>query len=250
MKKSVLPAFLAVGCMLFALGGCYEPLPITDRELDMVAEYAAGVLVKHGTATKEALLNEKEQQELLDAQKPSATAKPTEAPERPGDGEDSPSVTKTPDTVTTPAASDGTASDLTRLFAKDGFSFEYTGFEETLLYQGTGEIFASADKGKKLIVVEFLVKNTSGEARTLSMNKGAAKECSFSLRVDSRSFKPTLTLLKEDIYNSYEVSYEAGEVQKGVLIFECPDETNTATMNLSILKENGGKDDSVIIKMN
>ena len=55
-KKNGMVALVALGGLLL-FGGCYEPLEITDREMDMVAEYAAGVLVEHGTKTEEKLLD-------------------------------------------------------------------------------------------------------------------------------------------------------------------------------------------------
>lgn len=263
MKKRLIPAALAAGCMISLLGGCYDPLPLTDREMDIVAEYAAGVLVKYGTDSKEILLNKREQErEALLTVTP--TPKPTQRPDLSlptptpdaGSKDVTPKPTKDPDKENTPTATpvpdntEATMKDLTKLLAKDDFSFKYTGYSVTALYQGEGEMFAAASEGKKLIVLEFSITNTADSKKTLSMNKGASKDFIFSLRAGSVSVKPTLTLLKEDFYTSYEITYKGGETKKGVLVFECPEKTDIGTMNLTVLKENDGKDDSVIIKIN
>lgn len=265
MKKSIIPAGLAIGCMMILLGGCYEPLPITDREMDIVAEYAAGVLVKYGTDSKEILLNKREQERealltITPTVKPTATSKPdfslpTPTPDA-SDKNVTPAPTKAPDKENTPTATpvpdntEATMQDLTNLLAKEDFKFKYNGYTVTTIYQGAGEMFAAAGEGKKLIVLEFSITNTAGSSKTLSMNKGATKDCIFTLRAGSQSIKPTLTLLKEDFYTSYEVAYKGGETKKGVLVFECPEKTETGTMNLTVFKENAGKEDSVIVKIN
>ena len=257
MKKRIIPVMLLTGGMMLLLGGCYEPLPITEKEMDMVAEYAAGVLVKYGTDSEEILLNLREQQQaaLLTV---TPTVKPTKEPTKSPDPTAFPSITpgknpedeKKPSVTPAPDYSEATMEALTKLLAKEGFSFRYLGFEVGQLYQGEGEMFAAAAEGKKLIVLEFSITNTSSSAKKLTMNRGAARDYIFTLRAGSSSVKPTLTLLREDLYTSYDVSYQAGETKKGVLVFECPEKTDTTTMNLAVLKENDGKDDSVIIKIN
>lgn len=241
---------------LTVLGGCYEPLQVTDRELDIVAEYAADVLIRHGTQTQERLLSRKEQdtaQQLSATPTPRPTPKPTDSP-----GQDNPSqpgVTKTPDVTKKPEATavpdntELTMQDLTELLAKENFFFRYTGYKAVSVYQGAGELFASADPGQQLIVLEFDVTNQSSEALRLAMGQGTSKEFVYTLRVGGTSVKPSLTLLQEDLYTSYEADYAAGETKKGVLVFECPVKEGEASITLTILKKSGGKDDSVLIKI-
>ena len=91
--------------------------------------------------------------------------------------------------------------------------------------------------------------NKSGDAELLEMNKGAAKDFVYTLRMGTASVKPSLTLLQEDLYTSYRMEYAAGETKKGVIVFECSKETSTETLLLTILSETEGKEDSVIIKI-
>ena len=79
MKLKKFIGVLFGACTLAMLAGCYEPLDITDSEMDMVAEYAAGVLVKHGTNATDALLNREEQEEAF-AKLATPTPRPTYAP--------------------------------------------------------------------------------------------------------------------------------------------------------------------------
>ena len=254
-NRKAIGAFVSVCCLL-VFGGCYEPLEITDAEMDMVAEYAAGVLVEHGTQTTEKLLDREEQdvaKQLSATPTPRPTLAPTTAPTQSGGigTEEGVTPTKKPTLAPTevPENTELTMQDLTDLLDKDSFFFRYTGYQATSLYQGAGDLFAAADEGKQLIVLEFEVTNKSGDAELLEMNKGAAKDFVYTLRMGTASVKPSLTLLQEDLYTSYRMEYAAGETKKGVIVIECSKETSTETLLLTILSETEGKEDSVIIKI-
>lgn len=256
--KKYIRGFLGA-CMLMLFAGCYEPLDITDSEMDMVAEYAAGVLVKHGAQPTDTLLNRKEQEEAFAAMA-TPTPRPTLAPAK---SDKTPSsdatqndgkadATPTPKPTATPMAdnSELTMQGLTDLIGKDDFFFEYTGYETTFLYQGSGELFAAAGDGKQLVVLEFEVTNQSNTGATLVLNKGASKEFVYTLRVGGRTIRPSLTLLNEDFYTSYEATYKAGETKKCVLVFECSKGISMDNAVLSVLRDVEGNEDSVLIKVN
>ena len=246
-------------CTLTLFSGCYEPLDITEREMDMVAEYAAGVLVKHGTKTTDTLLNRQEQEAAF-AELATPTPRPTLVPSKPDkepstdqsqNGEQADKVTATPKPTATPIAenSELTMRDLSDLIGKDDFFFEYTGCETTMLYQGSGDLFAAAGEGKQLIVLKFKVTNQSETGATLVLNKGASKEFVYTLRIGNRMIRPSLTLLNEDFYTSYEVTYAAGESRECVLVFECGKDVVLENAILSVLRDVEGNEDSVLVKV-
>lgn len=256
MKRRKTIGVLIGACGILALGGCYEPLEITDAEMDIVAEYAAGVLVEHGTQTTEKLLD-REEQEVAKQLSATPTPRPTIAPGKteqddPDDGKnDEKSPTKAPSQAPTavPDNTELTMQDLTELLDKEDFFFRYTGYQTTPLYQGNGDLFAAANEGKQLVVLEFEVTNQSSQAVKLEMNKGASKGYIYTLRMGTSSVKPSLTLLQEDLYTSYSMEYAAGETKKGVLIFECSEKEKMDSLTLTILKETEGNEDSVLIKI-
>lgn len=255
-RRKYIGIFVCV-CMLALFGGCYEPLDITDREMDMVAEYAAGVLVKHGTKATDTLLNRKEQEAAF-AELATPTPRPTLAPAK-GDKAPSSDNTQnneqgdkvTPKPTVTPVAdnSELTMQDLTDLMGKGDFFFEYTDCETTMLYQGSGDLFAAAGEGKQLVVLKFKMTNQSDTGATLVLNKGASKEFIYTLRVGNRTIRPSLTLLNEDFYTSYEATYEPRETKNGVLVFECGKDIVLENAVLSVLRDVEGKEDSVLIKV-
>lgn len=248
-KRNYIGVLLGLGA-LTVLGGCYEPLEITEQEMDIVAEYAATVLIRHGTQTDELLLNRREQEkaQILSATPtPRPTPEPTDSPGK--EDHQQTGVTQKPEATAVPDNTEITMQDLTELLAKENFFFRYTGYKADSVYQGAGELFAAAEEGKQLIVLEFDVTNQSSGALTLSMSQGVSKEFVYTLRVGGTSVKPSLTLLQEDLYTSYEVDYAAGETKKGVLVFECPLKESEDSMTLTILKKSDGKDDSVLIKI-
>lgn len=241
-------------CALTVFAGCYEPLDITDSEMDMVAEYAAAVLVEHGTKTTETLLDREEQEEAWAALATPTPRPPlsqirdeekTEEDKKPAGStpEMKPAATAVPDNI------EQTMQDLTKLMGNDSFEFSYTGYEATVFYQGAGDLFTAAEDGKQLVVVQFDVKNTAGKEAKLVLNKGAKKEFTYTLRVGKKTIRPSLTLLEEDFCTSYEVSYKAGETKKCVLVFECAKDLSLDSMVLTVLKDKDGKEDSVLVKI-
>ena len=260
MKLKKFIGILTGAMALGLLAGCYEPLDITESEMDMVAEYAAGVLVKHGTQAKDILLDRKEQEDAFAAlatPTPRPTLAPVEdeedkTPETDGentDVADKPEATKVPVATEVPDNTELTMEDLTSLMGRKGFFFRYKGYKATELYQGSGDLFAAAGDGKQLVVIEFEVTNQSKSGATLSLNKGASKEFVYTLRAGGKTIRPSLTLLNEDMYTSYNGTYNAGETKTGVLVFECDEKMSLANMTLTVLKDVEGSEDSVLIKV-
>ncbi len=244
-------------CALTMFAGCYEPLELTESELDMVAEYAAGVLVEHGTKATDTLLDREEQLEAFAAMA-TPTPRPTLAPvkndkepsgEGTQSGNQSVSVTEKPVPTAVPDNSEATMKDLTELIGQKGFFFRYVGHKSTMLYQGAGDLFAAAGEGKQLIVLEFEVTNQSGTEAELVLNKGASKEFIYTLRIGDKMIRPSLTLLEEDFYTAYDVSYKPEETRKCVLVFECAKNVALDNVILTVLRDVEGKEDSVLIKV-
>lgn len=257
LKKCI--GMIAGICTLAMFAGCYEPLDITDSEMDMVAEYAAGVLVKHGTQATDTLLDREEQAEAW-AALATPTPRPTLAPYKPettpagsegteGTAGESATPTAKPTATPIPENTEATMQDLTALLNKKDFYFRYVGYETTMLYQGAGDLFAAAGEGKQLVVLEFDVTNRSDKAEALVLNKGAEKEFVYTLRVGNKSIRPSLTLLDEDFYTSYDVTYEPNETKTCVLVFECGTDAALDRMTLTVLRDVEGKEDSVLVKI-
>lgn len=254
-NKRTIGVFAGIFCMLL-MCGCYESLEITDEEMDIVAEYAAGVLVEHGTQTTEKLLDREEQEtakqlSATPTPRPTlVTAKPTETSKQEDEGKGE--MTAPTSKVTPTPVPDNTAytmEDLTKLLNQKDFYFCYTGYSVTEVYQGVGDLFAAADEGKQLIVLEFEVTNRASETAVLEMNRGADRKLVYTLRVGDRAVKPSLTLLQEDMYTSYKMEYAAGETKKTVLVFECSKEEEMSRLLLAVLSEIEEKEDSVLIKI-
>lgn len=253
--KKYIGVFVSI-CAMAVFAGCYEPLDITESEMDIVAEYAAGVLVKHGTQAKDILLDREEQEQAFAAMA-TPTPRPTFAPfeneedktsSESGEENDS-QKTEQPTATEVPDNTELTMQDLTDIIGKDDFYFCYKGYKATSLYQGSGDLFAAAGDGKQLVVVEFEVTNRSESGATLTLNKGASKEFIYTLRTGGKTIRPSLTLLNEDIYTSYNTDYKAGETKTCVLVFECDENMSLSNMTLTVLKDVEGREDSVLLKV-
>ena len=77
MKKRIV--IVGMTLLLCCMGGCLQDVPLTDTEMDAVAEYAAGLLLKHDVNYTSSLLPDDVMEELL---RPSPT--PTPSPTTPG----------------------------------------------------------------------------------------------------------------------------------------------------------------------
>lgn len=253
MKKYI--GSIVGACALMMFAGCYEPLKITEEELDTVAEYAAGALVKHGTQSKEGLLTPEEQEEEL-ARLATPTPWPTKEPSAPtedtdgaGSGQETPAPTERPVATPVPDNTELTMQDLTDLIGKDGFFFRYADCATDSFYVGKGGMIANAGVGKKLLILKFEITNqSSGEAK-LSMNMEKEKEYVYTLLVDGKSIRPSITLLEEDFYTSYTDTYKAGETKNCVLVFDCGEDWSLENSTLTIVRTVNGKEDSVLIKV-
>ena len=257
MNKRGWTALFAGICMTAVLGGCYEPLPITEREMDCVAEYAAGVLVKYGTDSEELLYNRKEQEQVakltvIPTTRPTKQpAKPTQPvkPEPTGSAGEKPTKKLSPTPIPTPTPEKLSMQEFTRILDKGDFFFGFKDYRVTKEYKGEGGLVARAASGKTLIVLEFIITNLDTKQNVLSINKGSKKEFALTLRTGKISILPSPTILQEDIYTGYETLYKAGETKRGVVVFECKESEVGEFIDLAVLKEGDKKDDSVLLKI-
>lgn len=259
MKKIAI--FLLCTVSTLAFGACINTAQITDAEMDVIAEYAADVLLDH-VSGHAPLLNVGEQQEaiLLSATPtptPTATPTPTPVPQGSSGGQSSGAdVTPTP----TPSTSDNvefTAEELTTLMNQKGCSFTYTGYEVADVYlDSSGILPAYATDGKEFYILSFDVKNETNSKLRVNMLEGMEKstyEYTLQLNVN-QTVKPSFYIVRESL-DYLDLELAPNETKKAILLFEVKKDFEVEKAHLTIIRKDKvddsefTQDSSVIIKV-
>lgn len=219
---------------MISLTGCMDVKDISEEKADLVAEYAAGVLLRYSDKYERRLITK----EQLARQGAESTAEPSEAA-----ASAEPTATATdgeagqqPETTQVPEVS------LDELYQLDGIQVSYDSCEFTKRYKDTE---VRAEDGETLFVVSFALKNTSGEAKKVDlMNRGNIQ---YKLDVDGNQYFPGINMLPDGGLNYLETTIKKGKTKKTVLIFRMDQErTSASSVNLTI--EEGNKKTSIKIK--
>lgn len=244
-KIGLLLVLFGAACMM---GGCIKDVPLTDREMDIVAEYAAHALLAQDPVYNSALIKE-----VTPTPEPALTPEPTKAPaptENPGTDE-KPEPTKQPGEETTPAPTEipdnteFTDDQITEVVGVEGFRVTYAGYE-TLESIQSGDYFSlNAKPGRQYLLVKFEVTNET--ERELAFDTTEQRlECTVDINLGSIS-RASLSMLPNDLqYMNAEAVMQPGETQETVLVFEISSKEEIQTAHVRMKNQN---DEIVIIKL-
>jgi len=244
VKKKIIIAGLSV--MLCLMCGCLEATPLTDEEMDVVAEYAASLLLKYDTNYETPLYYTEERLEMLSptptpspSPSPSPTLVPSLTPEQ-GTSSQEGSVTE-PEPTATPTPipaynAEETTLQVTELFDTEHVIVSCEGYQLMKSVQSTDYFSLVAKEGRQYAVVGFLLTNTSEEDLVFN---AAAKGIEYALDVNVGTIsKVSLSMLENDL-QYMEIAVPAGGTARAVLVFEIADiEINTMHLILSDKDEN------------
>ena len=201
----------ALSLTVFLLGGCGTPLyEMSEEEEGLIVQYAAYALAKHNIYQKDGMTNAVPPEE----QEESQAADETEAAEEgqiPEGGTDSGSGEESQQAVSIAKA----------VGMEEKLKISCIGSSVTDTYQEGAYFSVNASENKKLLVMEFKLKNISGEA--LKMDT-ASTGGSFSCCLDGEKQIPEKKTFGGRILSSFSGSIKAKGTQKLYLIFEVPAE--------------------------
>jgi len=256
LKKRMMIVVLFMMCAL--MGGCLKETPLTDAELDIVAEYAADLLLEYDKNYKSSLLAQEELEEAITATVtptvvPTETPVPTGALEEVNPGnpsvtvsptqgaEDTPSPTPSPSPI--PENSEETNVQLTQVVGTEGFyiTYEYYELKQEVI---SNEYFSlEAKKGRQYMLVHFLIHNTTEEMLVFDATEQKI-ECSLDINLGTIS-RVSLSMLANDLqYMPIEVA--AGSAEDSVLVFEISAEEEINTAHLVIMNKD---DEAAFVKL-
>lgn len=240
-KRMALLCSVAVACML---SGCGASVPdLTDEESQIIADYAAGVLLKYDKnyagrlmdmaevqATEAEIAQEEKTEEQNTEEKPAEPVPEEGTSSEAGNGNDAQIVNRSQETAQVQEA-----STIEEYYGIEGFSFSYAGFELVKSYpeetdENTVYFSMDATDGNTLLVVKFNVTNQSGAEKELNMLDYGAK---FRIGVNGQQENALSTMLLNDM-ESYHNTVPAGESVELVSIIEVPESLNVETLALTL----------------
>ncbi|MBQ9118620.1 MAG: hypothetical protein IJY09_01005 [Lachnospiraceae bacterium] len=230
MKKKVLLGIVAAG-MLMTTGCIAQTHPLTEEEQDIIAEYAAGVLLRHDENYTEALPSPTPTPTPLPTATPTPTPSPTPTPVPTGGAGDS---TKVP----TPGAGEEIQAnaDLNQVIGLAQLNAEYKGYTLMDKYslEGNESFLIRPDAGNTLLVLDFVLENKASIPQLFDFGK---QKITYQLDCNEENFlKPMITVLDHDLlYMKAEIA--AAGRKECVLIFQIPKDADMTDVNLIVSRE-------------
>jgi len=217
LRKTVKIA--AVACLCTMMCGCLETPPLTDQEMDIVAEYAADLLLRHDKNYQSSLMTQETYEELT---RPSATPTPSETmPEEPS------FQVNTPEAVV----------NLTQVIDVEGFVVSCDGYDTTIEVVRTDYMNLVAKEGRQYMVVHFTVMNVTDQTRIFNASDKKL-ECSVDINQGTVS-KLSISMMENDLqYMPIEVP--AGAAVPAILVFDISAKETIDTAHL-IMKNKENK---------
>lgn len=236
MKKGKIIGVLAISaCMLT---GCIDSMPdMTEEQSELVAEYAADMLLKYSPNYHYRIADE---EEVESAEAEMETSQEEETTQEESQPSQDLSQTGSGETVSVGAETsveDGAEYDLAAFFGMDQFSIMYASCEVTDAYpnaeSGVG-FSVTAPQGYNLLVLHFDVENLGEEAAQCDLFDQISK---VSVNVNDAGYVQALSTLLTNDLTTYMEDIPAGEVADAVVVVPVEqtdlDEIQTAVMQIT-----------------
>ena len=236
MKKGKIIGVLAISaCMLT---GCIDSMPdMTEEQSELVAEYAADMLLKYSPNYHYRIADE---EEVASAEAEMETSQEEETTQEESQPSQDLSQTGMGETVSVDAEAsveDGAEYDLAAFFGMDQFSIMYASCEVTDAYpnaeSGVG-FSVTAPQGYNLLVLHFDVENLGEEAAQCDLFDQISK---VSVNLNDAGYVQALSTLLTNDLTTYMEDIPAGEVADAVVVVPVEqtdlDEIQTAVMQIT-----------------
>lgn len=233
MNKKSIAAVLAAAVLCAGLTGCGKnAIPdMTDDQVKSIGEYVAITMMKYDANHRSRLVDRK-----LVEKEPNEPSKPIATKEPSGMG----TVDNTPVIDSTVVENPYTIEEVLAL--PDGVTLAYIGQRLCDSYPDTAEIgdfFLPASKGKKLLVLSFVINNSTEQEQKVDLLSSGV---TFRVTVNENVSRRALTvagLLKEMSTYSGEIPANSGV--ETVILVEVDEKTASALESISLNVKNDTK---------
>lgn len=209
MKKR----FVLIGglIMIFMLlTGCGKNIELTEEESDIISQYAASLLLKYDVNYENALKEQTQKPEIEEPDNTEEVITPeeetlTEEEQTSEEVENSEGITE----------ENNAKSSLAEVFGMDGIQVTYNGCEFVKSYPNKGNSSSgfrmTAENGRKLAIIKFVITNTSGEIKRCDVLSGIP---TFKATINGTSVPARMTILLEDLSTTCEDVEPGASVEK------------------------------------
>ena len=237
MKKRICSFVALMLACTGILSGCGTKMyELTEKEEEVIVQYAAYVLGKHNIYQKDGMVKLE--------------------PEEYREIEETESQMEEPETEGTSSEAEGTESSegevsvqqnvaLSAIAGQDGtISFQYLGYEAVKEYS-EGEYFAlNAGDGNSFIIMHFSMKNDTDQEVNVNLMKISPQ---FYCRVKGDQMYACEKSLANQDLSTYLGPVAGGEEQEVVLLFKVPEGVSGNVQNLELFFDQNGTKVSVIL---
>ena len=234
MRRLVKIAAVALLCTMMC--GCLEATPLTDAEMDIVAEYAAELLLKYDKNYRSPLLPEDEltgvepEESVTPAPEPTLTPEPTKSAEEPG-------------VTPLPGNAEETTTRLTDVASVEGIEVSCNSYEIRREVVRNEYFFLESKEGKEYLILNFKLENTTDKPILFDASEQKL-ECSLDIN-SGTMYKLSVSMLENDLqYMPIEVP--ANSSVPAVLVFEISAKEEIDTAHLIMMNKDN---EAVFIKL-
>ncbi|MDE7325137.1 MAG: hypothetical protein K2N63_02490 [Lachnospiraceae bacterium] len=222
MRKKIWIAAAAAASLVILNGCLAETYPLTEEEKNIIAEYAAGVLLRNDAGYTQALVS------------PTPIPSPTPAP----------SPTPEPTTAAGNKGNGGLGggdiaevkenASLEDVYGLEGLLVTYDDFEVVNQIEETNGYVVPYEQGKKVVKLNFTLKNTAGIEQVFDFSK---QSINYQLDCKERNFiPPMITALAGDMLYM-ETTLAPGESCGGFVLFRIPEKAEDNITNVIISRD-------------
>lgn len=220
MVKKISAICLSILLCVSCLTGCGSFPNLTDEEQDIIAEYAADLLIKYTANSPNRLTDTTgvvaQTPEPIEEEKPVVEEEVVEeVPQNDAEVLDSTSQEMQEATSTYATIADA--------LLLQGVMVDYQEYSILDSYPDGGESYFSLDatSGSKLLVLRFNITNNSSESIALDFMESSTR---FKVSLDGMGYKNTLATMLLDDLSTYVGTIPAGGMEEVVLITEWKEE--------------------------
>ena len=229
--KGCIPILISI----ILLSGCVKKdIKMTDEQIDRTAEYAAGVLLKYDKNYESTLSSEAAVLES-NIQPESTTKSETELKYvnvESAKPENNNQTNGTDETNEIPQSEQLETKTLSKVINVKDCEVNFLKMQIIDNYQQNNSLYIKAEAGKKIVVLEFEVKNYSSSDKKVELLK---KKILYTLQIeDGGEYQPDLAILVNDL-QFYNEKIKKGKSKKAVLIFSVPKQEIKKTMKLQVV---------------
>lgn len=236
MRRLMKMAAVALLCTMMC--GCLEATPLTDAEMDIVAEYAAELLLKYDKNYRSPLLPEEElagvepEEAVTPAPEPTLSPEPTQSAEEPG-------------VTPLPGNAEETTTRLTDVASVEGIEVSCNSFEIRREVVRNEYFFLESKEGKEYLILNFKLENTTDKPIVFDASEQKL-ECSLDIN-SGTMYKLSVSMLENDLqYMPIEVP--AQKSVDAVLVFEITSTLKEPIETAQFVIKNKAND-SVFVKL-